>query len=139
MPFSSHQKLSLNFSLALISDLPLSLLISPHLQVRTDLNGLIDFTTFGSHREEIIQISRSSPPVEFLEKGVLKICRKFTGEHLCGSVISTMLQSNFTEIALRHECSSVNMLHIFRTSFCRNTFKGLLLYLKQNFFSLLNH
>ena len=34
--FSSHQKLSLNPSLSLISDLLLSLLISPYLQVRTD-------------------------------------------------------------------------------------------------------
>ena len=31
------------------------------------------------------------------------------------------LQSNFTEIALRHEFSPVNLLHIFRTPFPRNT------------------
>ena len=30
-------------------------------------------------------------------------------------------QSNFIEIALRHGCSHVNLLHIFRTSFPRNT------------------
>ena len=29
--------------------------------------------------------------------------------------------SNFTEIALRHGCSPVNLLYIFRTSFPRNT------------------
>ena len=31
---------------------------------------------------------RSSPPVAFLGKSVLKICSKFTGEHPCQSVIS---------------------------------------------------
>ena len=31
----------------------------------------------------------------FLGKGVLKICIKFTGEHLCRSVISIKLQRNF--------------------------------------------
>ena len=30
--------------------------------------------------------------------------------------------------ALQHGCSSVNLLHIFRTSFYKNTYRGLLLY-----------
>ena len=30
-------------------------------------------------------------------------------------------QSNFIEIALRHECSPVNLLHTFRTPFLKNT------------------
>ena len=30
-------------------------------------------------------ISRSSRPEVFLRKGVLRICRKFTGEHPCRS------------------------------------------------------
>ena len=34
---------------------------------------------------------------------------------------------NFIEIALRHECSSVNLPHIFRTTFPKNTSGGLLL------------
>ena len=38
----------------------------------------------------------------FLEKGILKICSKFTGEHPCRSVISIKLLSNFIEITLRH-------------------------------------
>ena len=63
----------------------------------------------------------------FLIKGVLKICCKFTGEHPCRSVISIKLQSNFIEIKLRHGCSPVNLLHIFRTSFLKNTSGGLLL------------
>ena len=35
-----------------------------------------------------IAIYKSSRPEAFLEKGVLKICNKFTGEHLCRSAIS---------------------------------------------------
>ena len=64
---------------------------------------------------------RSSRPEVFLRKGVLKICSKFTGEDPCQSVISIKLQDNFVEIALRHGCSPVNLLHIFRTPFPRNT------------------
>ena len=70
---------------------------------------------------------RSSHPEVFLVKGVLKICSKFTGEHPCRSVISIMLQGNFIEIILRRECSPVNLLHIFKTTFTRNTFGRLLL------------
>ena len=35
--------------------------------------------------------------------------------------------SNFIEIPLRHGCSPVNLLHIFRTPFRKNTAGGLLL------------
>ena len=38
-----------------------------------------------------------------------------------------MILCNFIEIKLRHGCSPVNLLHIFRTSFPRNTFWWLLL------------
>ena len=71
-------------------------------------------------------IRRSQPEV-FLGKVVLKIYNKFTGKHQCRSVISVELQSNFIEIALRHGCSPVNLLHIFRTSFIKNTSEWLLL------------
>ena len=64
---------------------------------------------------------RSSHPDVFLEKGFLKTCSKFTGEHLCRSVISIQLFCNFVEITLWHGCSPVNLLHIFRTTFTRNT------------------
>ena len=67
------------------------------------------------------QSNRSSHPEVFLEKGVLKICTKFTGEYPCRSVISIKLQSNFIEITLRHGCSPVNLVHIFRTPFTNNT------------------
>ena len=36
---------------------------------------------------------------------------------------------NFIEIALRHGCSPVNLLHIFRPRFPKNTFGRLLLYI----------
>ena len=52
------------------------------------------------------------------------MCSKFTGEYPCRSVISIKLQSNLTEITLRHGCSPVNLLHMFRTSFQRTTLKG---------------
>ena len=71
---------------------------------------------------------KSSPPDVFLEKAISKICSKFIGEHQCGSVISIKLQSNFIEIALLHGCSPVNLLHIFRAPFYKNTSGGLLQY-----------
>ena len=74
-----------------------------------------------------ILLFRSSRPIVFLRKDVLKICSKFTREHPCKSAISTKLQSNLIEIALRHGCSPVNLLYIFRTPFPKNTSEGLLL------------
>ena len=63
---------------------------------------------------------RSSPPKVFLEKGVLKICSKFTytGEHPCRSLISINLLIKITH---RQCCSPVNLLHIFRKPFPKNT------------------
>ena len=56
-----------------------------------------------------------------LGKSILKICRKFTGEQTCQSVISVKLLYNFIQIALQHGCSPVNLLHIFKTHFLKNT------------------
>ena len=70
---------------------------------------------------------RSSRQEVFLRKGVLKICSIFTVEHPCRSVISIKLLCNFIEIAIRHGCSLVNLLHIFRTSFSKSTSGWLLL------------
>ena len=56
---------------------------------------------------------RSSPPLVFLGKGVLKTCSKFTREHSCCITILVKLQRNFFQIALRHRCSPVTLLHIF--------------------------
>ena len=71
--------------------------------------------------EVFLEKGRNSPPEVFLEKGVLKICSKLTGEHPCLSVISIKLLCNFIEITLRHGCSPVNLLNIFRTSFPEKT------------------
>ena len=68
---------------------------------------------------------RSSHSEVFLGKSVLKMCSKFTGEHPCKSMIS--IKCNFIEIALRHGCSPLNLRHIFRTPFSRNTSGWLLL------------
>ena len=67
---------------------------------------------------------RISHPGLFLGKGILKISRKFTGEHSCREVI---LIWNATEIALRHRWFPVNLLHIFRTPFPKNTSGSLVL------------
>ena len=70
---------------------------------------------------------RSSPSEVFLGNSVLKICSKFTEEHQYQCLISIKLLFNFIEIILRHGCSSVNLLHIFRTPFYNNIYGGLLL------------
>ena len=70
---------------------------------------------------------RSSHPEVFLEKGVLKICGKYTGEHPYQRLISIKLQSKFTEIILRHGCSPVNLLYIFRILLTKSTSGRLLL------------
>ena len=57
---------------------------------------------------------RNSPPEVLLGKGFLKISSKFTWEHPCRSAPAIKLFYNFIEIALRHGCSPVNLLHIFR-------------------------
>ena len=71
---------------------------------------------------------RSSHPEVFIGKGFPKICSKFTGEHPCRSAILIMLQSIFIEITLWHGCSPVNLLHISRTPFLKNTSGRLLLF-----------
>ena len=73
---------------------------------------------------------RSSPSEVVLGKGVLKIYLKCTKEHPCWSAISIKLLCNFIEIALRHRYSPVILLHIFRTSFPKNTSGVLLLNVK---------
>ena len=72
-------------------------------------------------------ILRSNHPEVFLGNGVLKICRKFARENLCWSAISIKLLCNFIEIPLRHACSPVNLLHIFRTPYLKSTSEWLLL------------
>ena len=59
--------------------------------------------------------------------GFLKLYSKFTGEHPSRSAISIKLQSNFIETTLRRGCSLVSLLHIFRTSFFKSTFRQVFL------------
>ena len=62
---------------------------------------------------------RSSRLEMFLVKCVINICSKFRGEHTCCSLISIKLLRKFFEITLRHVCSPLNLLHIFRTPFTK--------------------
>ena len=75
----------------------------------------------------LLEITRGSQLEVFLGKEVLKICSKFTGKHSRRSAISIKLLYNFIEITLRDGCSPVNLLHIFRTLFLKNTSGWLLL------------
>ena len=47
----------------------------------------------------------------------------------CSENIQQIYRSNFIEIGLRHGCSPVNLLHVFRIPFPKNTYEGLLLHL----------
>ena len=91
---------------------------------RTNVGSKIQFNTLRSFFKRVY---RSSHPEVFLRKGVLKTCSKFTGEHPCQSVISIKLHSNVIEITLQHECSPVNLLHIFRIPFLKGTSEWFLL------------
>ena len=77
-----------------------------------------------------LSLFRSNCPVVFIGKGFLKICSKFTGEQPWWSAISKVEIT--LEITLRHgyllsPVTPVNLLHIFRTTFLKNTSGWLLL------------
>ena len=71
----------------------------------------------------------SSRPGVCLAKCVQKICSKLNGEHRCRSAISIKLLCNFIKITLPNGHSPVNVLHLFRMPFPKNTSGWLLLYL----------
>ena len=77
-------------------------------------------------KKMVILLAQISPEV-FLGKGILNICSKFTGEPPRRRVISITLLCTFIEMTLRHGCSPVILLHIFRTLFPKNTSGGLFL------------
>ena len=52
---------------------------------------------------------------------------------------NTHMQSNVIEITLGHECSPVNLLHIFRTPFLENTSGWLLLLILSIIIFMLSH
>ena len=68
--------------------------------------------------------AKSIPQEVFLEQSVLKTCNDFTGEYQCGSVILIKLLCNFIKIGLPNDCSPVNLLHVSRTLFYKNTYEG---------------
>ena len=55
------------------------------------------------------------------------MCSRFTVRHPCRSVISTEPLCSFINMTLRHGCSAINLLHIFRAPFPKNTSGGMLL------------
>ena len=67
------------------------------------------------------------PSIRGLEKGFSEIIQQIYRKHPCRSAISIKLFCNVIEIALQHGYSPVNLLHIFRTPFCKNAYGGLLL------------
>ena len=77
-----------------------------------------------SEKSSYISSNKISHQEVYLGKSVLKTCIKFTGEHSCQSAISIKLLCNFIEIALRHGCSPVNLLHIFRYLLLRTLSEG---------------
>ena len=76
----------------------------------------------GKRGERHRRTFRSSRPEIFLGKVFWKYV-----EYPCWSVNSIKLLCNFIEIALRHGCTLVNLLHIFRTPIPGNTSGRLLL------------
>ena len=69
-------------------------------------------------------------PAKFLVTCLKHPCRSVISiKLLYRSVISVKLLCNFIKITLRHGCSPVNLLHIFRTPFLRNTSEWVLLYI----------
>ena len=71
-----------------------------------------------------LQLRLQNQPELFFWNGVLKIYSKSTGEHPCWSAISIKWESNFIEITLWHGCSPVNLQHISRTLFRKNSAPG---------------
>ena len=65
---------------------------------------------------------RSSRPEVFLGKGVLKICRKFTGEHPCRSVISIKLLYSFIALQLYWNHSLAWVFSCKYATYFQNTF-----------------
>ena len=62
-----------------------------------------------------------------LKKRCFEIMQQIYRKNPCRSVISIKLLFNFIEIALQHVCSPVNLWHIFKTPFSKNTSRRLLL------------
>ena len=88
------------------------------------------FLVFRRHYHTKSEVAVQRSPRKKYSENMQHIYR----ERLCRSAISIKLLCNFIEIALRHGCSLVNLLHIFRTLFPRNTCGRLLLELFLEYF-----
>ena len=64
----------------------------------------------------IIEFFRSSRPEVFLEKDVLKICSRFTGEHPCRSAISIKLQATLFKSASEESIQAIPKYQIQKES-----------------------
>ena len=78
-------------------------------------------STFIKKLKQLIVFS-SNPPEVFLGKGVLKLCSKFTGDHLCWSMISIKFLG--TSVWVFPD----NWQHIFRSPLYKSTYGELLLW-----------
>ena len=126
MLFKNEQHLSLSGTFCFI----LMLITVPEFNVKCNVNSML-YSSINDHILFfmpsvivwfiLLNIFRSSSSEVFFRKTVLKIWSRFTIEHPCRSAISIRLQSNFIEIAFRHGCSQVNLEHIFRKTFYKNT------------------
>ena len=74
----------------------------------------------GGQNRSVSLKNRSSCQEVFLGKVIFKYAANLQ-ENTHVEIAKPKLQSNFIEIALRHGWSPVNLLHIFRTTFPRNT------------------
>ena len=117
-------------------------IISKHLFIRTPMEGLLNLNGIGlavsrrlvdmdwilcmrrSEKGSNRPMDRSSPPVESCSENM----QQFYSRTRMPKCDFNEVVYNFIEITLRHGCSPVNVLHIFRTHFPRNTSGGLLLY-----------
>ena len=76
----------------------------------------------------IINQRQKQPPRGVLRKRCSGNMQQIYRRTPCWSVISIKLLCNFIEITLRHGCSPLNLLHIFKTPFTKNISGWLLLH-----------
>ena len=105
--------------LRVVKNLPV---IKRHPLLGGNLTKIVTFVT-----KHFVRCSRHVRYLGCQLLGGFIVCSKCRGEHSCRSVISVKLLCNFIEMTLWNGCSPLNLLHIFRTHFPKNTYGGLLL------------
>ena len=93
------------------------------LRIQQFISVLVPNRRFKTSLKDIIlkRIIRSSPAEVFLYKDVLKSAAELQEN------THVEVPCSFIEITLCHGCSPINLLHIFRKPFPKNTSEGLLL------------